>query len=297
MALHLLHFSLLLTTVSGLVTPNVGHIIKSCRSSHHRSAFVSVSHTSYSRDGVSLAMVNIESNIVASIFAASVGYIMYQEIIEIADKKKEKKARISVVELKTVEPESELKIVVEEVKADSDEPEPEAFVEVVNVKFDEPEESRQLPMASNAIEESEVIGEVNVKPKKSANLVEPPSTPSDTSQEVEEESFADVVAAEMEKVKKAAAESFNLGSDISDIKKSIASTLEGEKEKVDRLESVSEKNDSAEEIAQSSQETPQEEIPVIEKVVVETPIYGRKRRLIKKSVKKILMPWRKWANL
>mmetsp|Transcript_5704 Transcript_5704/g.6629 ORF Transcript_5704/g.6629 Transcript_5704/m.6629 type:complete len:304 (+) Transcript_5704:43-954(+) len=303
MALHLLHFSLLLTTASGFVTPNVGHVTKSCDSSHHQNAFVSVSHNQC-KNGVSLEMVAIESNIVASVFAATVGYIMYQDAVEISDKKKEKRARISgetqevVKTIKAVKDEPELKKVIDEVKVESNEPEPENFFEEVSVESDEPEESREPSTASNDIEESELVGEVNLEPKEPASLVEPPSTRSDTSQEVDEaESFTDVVAAEMEKIKQVAVESFNLGSDILDIKRSVASTLQGEKEKVDRLEAVPEKNVSTEEIIQSSQETPQEEVPVTDEIVVETPVYGRKRRFMKKTVKKMLMPWKKWSNL
>jgi len=265
MALHLLHFSLLLTTASGFVTPNAGHVTKCYDQSNHRDTFVSVSHNPC-KNGVSLEMVNIESDIIATVFAATVGYIMYQDAVEITNKKKEKKARISgetqevVKKIKAVKDEPELKKVIDEARAESNELEPEKFVEEVNVGSNEPEGSREPPTASNDIEESEVI----VEPK------EP---------------------------KMAAAESFNRGSDILDIKKSVASTLQGEKEKVDRLDAVPEKNISNEEIIESSQETSQEEVPVIDKIVVEAPVYGRKRRFVKKSVKKMLMPWKKWSNL
>jgi len=290
MVLHLLHLTLLLVTASALVTPNSApkivrgaHVTTKCGPSLHQNAFVPVSHEAC-RSGVSLAMVPIESNIIASVFTATVGYIMWQEAAELSVKKKAKRSKI-VVETQESN---------EEAKAQSDQLDPEEVVEDSKAKIDQPEESMEPSETSNDVEEAEVD---SIEPEKPAKLVEPTLIPSDDSKVEESESFTDVVAAEMEKIKQVAAESFNLGPDILDIKKSVASTLAGEKEKVDRLDAMSEIDINVEEITRSSQETSQEKTSNIEETIVEAPVSGRKRRFVRKSIKKILMPWRKWSNL
>lgn len=273
MVLHLLHLTLLLVTASAFVTPNsapkIGravHVITKCGTtkcgttkcgpSHHQNAFVSVSHKDC-RNGVSLTMVPVESNIIASVFAVTVGYIMWQDAAEIYQKKKEKRDKISfetqeVVEEAKAEPSKlEPEEVVKEVKTEFDQLDPEKVVEESKAEIDQSEESMEPSESSNDVEEAEVVG----------------------------------------------AESFNLGSNILDIKKAIASTLEGEKEKVDRLDAGSQTDINVEEITMSSQEIQQENTPNIEETIVKAPVSGRKRRFVRKSVKKVLMPWRKWSNL
>ena len=80
--------------------------------------------------------------------------------------------------------------------------------------------------------------------------------------------------------------------DISQLKMEIASTLEQEKEKVNRLI-------AAEQRAQAAADAASGEIEeqFVEEFLEETPVTGRKRKFVAKLLKKAIAPWRKWSNI
>merc|ERR1712238_189346 len=133
----------------------------------------------------------------------------------------------------------------------------------------------------NDVKESEVVNVYYVEP---AATMESSSTPSSTVD-------TDTIAVEMKENKQAATMSSD---NIFDIKKSIASTFLGEKERVDRLEATSE----SETTAKLDAETDAKEIETLEikEDVINVPVTGRKRRLAKKTAKKLMMPWKKWSS-
>jgi len=79
--------------------------------------------------------------------------------------------------------------------------------------------------------------------------------------------------------------------DISQLKREIASTLEQEQEKVNRLLAADKKRADAAIVI----EEPEEEF--VEEFLEETNATGRKSKLIVRVIKKVIAPWRKWSNI
>lgn len=79
--------------------------------------------------------------------------------------------------------------------------------------------------------------------------------------------------------------------DISQLKIEVASTLEQEKEKINRLRAAEERAKAA----TAASEEPEEEF--VEEFLEETPVTGRKRKFVMKVIKKVIAPWRNWATI
>ena len=86
--------------------------------------------------------------------------------------------------------------------------------------------------------------------------------------------------------------------DLSAIKKTIANTLSGEREKISRLKATEPKTTpiNAPDDTQTVETSPSSIVYQLPKKE-EQKITGRKRKLVAKVLKKIVMPWRKWASL
>lgn len=81
--------------------------------------------------------------------------------------------------------------------------------------------------------------------------------------------------------------------DISQLKMEIASTLEQEKEKVNRLIAAEQRAQAA--AATSAAGEIEEEF--VEEFLEETTVSGKKRKFVAKLLKKVIAPWRKWSTI
>jgi len=220
--LHLLNLTLLLASASAFNSPNnapalryLGHIQTKANfgSSNIPNAFISTSDSSL-RNGVSLSMVSagVESEIVASIFAGTVGFLMIQDALEVSKSKKDKRAKKSKLASVEAEPEE----IAEDIKVDTrelePEPEPKEVVEKDEVESNNAGKSMEPSTDLNDVKESEVVNVYYVEP---AATMESSSTPSSTVD-------TDTIAVEMKENKQAATMSSD---NIFDIKKSIAGTF------------------------------------------------------------------------
>jgi hypothetical protein len=100
-----------------------------------------------------------------------------------------------------------------------------------------------------------------------------------------------VVASKPAPVPEPAPEPVRKTKDISQLKIEVASTLEQEKEKINRLRAAEERAKAA----TAATEEPEEEF--VEEFLEETPVTGRKRKFVMKVIKKVIAPWRNWATI
>lgn len=172
---------------------------------------------------------------------------------------------------------------------------------VVEVVEDASEESVEIETIEEveeivAVEDPVVVEEEVVEESTPEPISTPTPTPStsifeDTTRQLDE------TFAEMTKM--------------TDLKKFVASTLEGEREKFNRLKSSSSSSESEMELEEESSsvavlEKEEEEVGEVdvevegkaaEEEVVEQVPRGRKRRFVVKVVKKVVRPWKKWSSL
>jgi len=92
----------------------------------------------------------------------------------------------------------------------------------------------------------------------------------------------------------------DIGKEITELRKQVASTLDGEKEKLDRMKAAAEKKEEAvvKEIVKPRETTTTTKAVVSGGVTAKPqPTNGKKRRFVKRLVKKIAMPWKKWSDI
>ena len=90
-----------------------------------------------------------------------------------------------------------------------------------------------------------------------------------------------------------AAEPVRKTKDISQLKMEIASTLEQEKEKVNRLIAAEQRAQAAAATAAAGEVVEE----FVEEFLEEPPVAGRKRKFVAKLFKKVIAPWRKWSTI